>query len=179
MIVFKKRASRHFIKRAIMKRAFKKGDSVLYGVTRGIIIGIFTQDKSPYALFFSHEQREGFQTRDQITKNKNGVIDYLIKEHFGYHKTLMYSVLDQNRFIAVPLQDLKHTSPSKLVDNQDDTDRLVRKRHLYIQMAKSYMKLGKPNEMVHRICQCIENVQAEIELESKPSRNKTAFASYE
>ncbi len=161
-----------------MKRSFKKGDSVLYGVIRGILIGIFTNDKSPQVLFFSHDPREGFQTRDQITKGNNGVIDYLIKEHFGYNKVSMHSALDQPRFAIVSLQDLKHMSS---IQTTDDSQRLIRKRHLLIKMATNYMKMYKSDESVQRVCQSIENIQAEIEWEASKitSRNKSAFASYE
>jgi hypothetical protein len=184
---FRKKASRYLIKDTTLtpstsimqKRSFKDGDLVFYGVVRGILVGTFISDQTTKALFFSHEQREGFQTRDQIIKNKNGMIaDYLIKEHFGHKKSPMHAVLDQHRFLLVSLQDLKHMSSSQIID---DNERLIRKRHLYIRMATTYMKTHKSNIAIQRICECIENVQAEIELEAAriTARNKTAFASYE
>lgn len=145
-----------------MKRAFKNGDLVFYGVVRGTLIGTFNSDQ---ALFFAHERREGFQARAEITKTKAGaskIIDYLIKEHFGYKKTTAHSVLEQPRFITLALQDLKHMSPSQVTN---DTTRLIRQRHLYLKMAKSYVRTRKSTEAIHRICERVEELQSEIELE--------------
>jgi hypothetical protein len=145
-----------------MKRAFKNGDLVFYGVVRGILVGTFNGDQG---LFFAHERREGFQTRAEITKTKAGaskIIDYLIKEYFGYKKTTTHSILEQPRFIALALQDLKHMSQSQVAT---DTTRLIRQRHLYLQMAKSYVRTKKSEEAIHRICGRAEELQSEIELE--------------
>lgn len=145
-----------------MKRSFKEGDAVFYSAIRGIIVGIFNSDQ---ALFYANEQREGFQTRDEITSVKRGsskIIDYLIKEHFGYRRTPIHTVLDQHRFAILSLQDLKHMSSSQI---QADKDRLVRQRHLYLRMARGYVLNHRSDDQVHRICKRVEDIQAEIELE--------------
>lgn len=158
-------------------RSFKAGDLVFYGATRGIIIGIYNATK---ALFFSHEQRDGFQTRDEVSYAKPGasrIIDYLIKEHFGYTTHPSQMVLNQHRFKILSLEELKHMSVSQI---DDDRHRLIRKRHLFIKMAKTYVRTGKSDETIDRLCSHIDMVQAEIELDERKTKlNKTAFATYE
>jgi hypothetical protein len=159
----------------MIRQAFKAGDLVFYGVIRGRLIGIFNSDQ---CLFFSHDQRGGFGTREQITKPKassSRIIDYLLNEHFG-NKITTNQVLNQHRFAIVSLQDLKHMSKKQI---DDESERLTRKRNLFIKMAHSYMRTRRTDETIHRVCLSIETIQAEIELDETRRRQTTAYATYE
>ena len=160
----------------MQQRAFRTGDLVFNGAIRGTLIGIYDNSK---VLFFANEQRAGFKTRAEITNTKPGaskIIDYLIKEYFGYKYKPSHIILEQHRFKLLTLQDLHHMTKIQIIEEQN---RLIRKRHLLIQMARSYMKSDKPDESIQRICGSIENVQAEIELEEDKKRHATGLATYE
>lgn len=155
-------------------RSFKKGDCVYYKRSSGTLIGVYNSDQG---LFFAHEQTPGFKTRDEITATKPGaskIIDYLIKEHFGYKRNASQDILNQHRFSTVTLRELAHMSSVAI-----NEDRLIRKRHLLIKLARSYVRVGSDDVTVHRICQSIENVQAEIELDVKTAQHATGLATYE
>lgn len=158
-------------------KVFRNKDTVSYGAMRGVLIGIFDQDQ---CLFFSDEAKECLLTCSQILnfdKKISNVILFMLHEYFGEPEVALQEMLyKQSRFKIVSLGELKHAVPLAETIHQG----LLRKRHIYLTVARSYMKHRSANDArIHRLCEKAEEIQLEIESREEQTRHLSGFASYE
>lgn len=157
-----------------MNCTLKHGDTVYYGVVRGTLLGIYSQDQ---ALFMADTARVTFNNAAQLERLLGSPYSNLclsfIKQHFRAFKD--FKVLQQNRFLVVSTDDLKKETVERRTLKE-----MINKRHLYITMANHYVRGRCSDEDIGRLCQRIENVQLDIEIaETKAHWHTTGLASYE
>ena len=142
-----------------MKKPFRPNDRVSYGVVPGELLGIYNMHK---ALFLSDYPKENFLTFTELRKAERSSSDVFIffaREKFGNSLSEAdKKALKQRRFFPVMLSDLKH-----LESNKSDLDSMLNKRHLYLTMARHYVRTNMPDDRIHRLCEKIEQLQVEIE----------------
>lgn len=144
-----------------MKKSFKVDDRVSFGVVPGSILGIYNVNK---ALFFSDYPKSNFLTfaeLREVNKADNPTFFFFIREKFGVNKLSERAklTLKQRRFLPVLLTDLKHLP----AEQKSELESMINKRHLYLTMARHYVRSKESDEKVHRVCEKIEELQFKIE----------------
>lgn len=147
-----------------MNQTLKKGDNVCYGVSHGILLGIYDNN---HTLFFSDYEREYFRTAQEIMSiggQVGNILFLFIGEYFGYHNLTQQNkqILKQRRFATPILQDL-HRVSYQLVNNDRSLEELIRRRHNWIVMGKNYLRRNCRDILISRVCDKIETIQEEID----------------
>ena len=152
-----------------MKRAFKHNDRVSFGLSSGIILGIFNQGQ---VLVWSDEERSNFWScREMLISNPD--IDYMlfyyVRDHFGYEPSAdTKKLLSQRRFGIRMLSELKHTT----TDVEERKLSLMKRRHMFIVMARNRIADFHDEGRLERLYGKIMDCQTEIEM--LESEQKTA-----
>lgn len=138
--------------------SFKVGESVSYGPIKGIVIGLLENNNQEFCLFFADNVRPNFLTANEIINSASWFISNNFRSFLSkYFDSNLFVVAKQKRFLILPTQDLKiNTIESKEMS-------LLHKRHLYLTLARHYLRTKASDEKIHRICERIEDLQKNIE----------------
>jgi len=138
-----------------MKRVIKNGDRVFFGPIKATIISIFN---SNHALILSETSHTTLKVWDDLQISHPQLLKvmfFYLKEYAGDYAT---HLIKQQRFCITSISQLRFNNEPK-----PSYRSLIKKRHLYIAMAKHYIRNKHKDNSIQRICSKIEDMQIDIE----------------